>query len=134
MPENVQKARMMISANEYRGTFPLSHIQNPLCPDIRVVEKTVRGAHSDAGGGYSVDPTLSRRALNWMWQKMKDAGLPLKNLPPSDRNVSGAGTVHKPYENWKFTSDRIQVWVDELMNRNTDRQEYFPPCTAKTLE
>ncbi len=70
----------------------------------------------------------------WMYKEMKKAGLPLKNLPPSDRNLAGAGTVHKSYDDWKLTSHRIRVWFDDLMSRKTRRHEYSPPCEEDTLQ
>ncbi|MGA7617086.1 MAG: DUF2235 domain-containing protein [Thermoanaerobaculia bacterium] len=131
---NVQTARQAIAANEYRGTFPLSRLENPKCPDPRVEEQPFPGSHSDVGGGYEDNQHLSREALKWMWAQMKAAGLPVDELSEEDLNDTDPAKVHKSYRSWMSIPTWVRVAWAHHQRRKPSRKTYYPPCTQPRLE
>ncbi len=82
-----------VAVNEHRRQFPLESIESSYDDrgfGFNRVEMGFIGAHSDIGGGYTIEDggDLSDVALNWMWNQMVAAGVPMRPLEPEQRQVT----------------------------------------------
>ena len=131
IPPNVEIARHAIAANEYRISFPLSHITKPGCPKGRTdsKEQVFEGAHSDVGGGYEDNQHLARIALKWMWNEMKEAHIDMLELADVDKNyMAEPKLVHDSYKEKKFAPTWAKVLLMRKLGLSPGRTDYFPDC------
>ena len=113
-----------IAVNEHRALFPLESVESSYADrgfGSNTIEMGFIGAHSDIGGGYTVSDggDLSNVALNWMWNQMVAAGVPMKPLEahltqvrnPILHDESGVGLWSVPgFGGW--SSDRDVRYPD----------------------
>ena len=133
VPPNVRTVRHAIARDEPRGTFPSMRISSDDCPpDNRIVEKEFDGSHSDIGGGYEDDDTLSRIPLSWMWSEMKRAGLPVDDLTAELASLAGGNLkLHKPYKNIKYLPTWIHVVSAKHKGEDPGRKIFYPRCPQR---
>jgi uncharacterized protein (DUF2235 family) len=133
VPPNVKTARHAVARDEYRGTFPLTRMENPKCgDDPRIEEKYFEGAHSDVGGGYEDNDMLARIPLQWMWNEMVKAGIAMAPLPADIGTVSGKPVEHYSHRSLKHLPSRVRVWAAERAGEQPQRMVYLPECRAAT--
>jgi uncharacterized protein (DUF2235 family) len=93
LPDHVEKCYHAMALDERRHTFPLQRLEARVA-DVnqtgRLFEVWFRGVHSDIGGGNK-NSGLSSIALQWMYTKAKEQGLPL-----DDNRVAAASGLLKP--------------------------------------
>lgn len=81
-----------VAVNEHRALFPLESVETAYADrgsGSNTVEMGFIGAHADIGGGYMEEEgDLSDVALNWMWNQMVLAGVPMRELDSAQRRVS----------------------------------------------
>ncbi|MCB1604966.1 MAG: DUF2235 domain-containing protein, partial [Xanthomonadales bacterium] len=79
---NVDVVRHAVAKDEMRSSFPLTSAIDPTNPnDPRIQERMFTGVHSDIGGSYSDDDSLSHDSLYWIYEEAKKAGVPVKPYP-----------------------------------------------------
>lgn len=97
IPPNAQTIRHAISEDENRDGFPLTSVIDLGNPrDLRIKEQVFEGVHTDVGGGYQDDDSLSRDSLYWMTKEAQSVGVPFTNPLTKDLPVgkNGARTEH----------------------------------------
>ncbi|HRP26498.1 MAG TPA: DUF2235 domain-containing protein, partial [Promineifilum sp.] len=87
-----------VAVNEHRALFPLESVETTYADrgfGPNTIEIGFIGAHADIGGGYLEQDggDLSDVALNWMWDRMVAAGVPMNPLDDAQRRIS-APTLH----------------------------------------
>jgi uncharacterized protein (DUF2235 family) len=84
LPDNVNKCFHALALDERRHTFHVHRLSASVehaDQEGRLFEVWFRGVHSDVGGG-NLNAGLSSIALNWMFAKATERGLPLKPSAP----------------------------------------------------
>jgi uncharacterized protein (DUF2235 family) len=85
-----------MALDERRRDFPVTRWDE----DPRIEEVWFIGAHSDVGGGYpAAESGLSDLALDWMTQKLAEAGVQFVNLPGAQLDAKKVGQpFHTPWK------------------------------------
>jgi hypothetical protein len=73
---DIENAYHALSIDEQRWDFQPTYFQpTPTQPGQTIEEVYFPGVHSDVGGGYDDDPSLSKITLAWIAQAAQDHGL-----------------------------------------------------------
>jgi len=96
---HIENAFHAVSIDEQRWDFQPTYFNAYLAQPGQTVEEVFfPGVHSDVGGGYADDPSLSKITLAWIANRAKDHGLMI-----ADESVLGApadacfGTLHDSF-------------------------------------
>jgi len=96
---HIENAFHAVSIDEQRWDFQPTYFNAYLAQPGQTVEEVFfPGVHSDVGGGYDDDPSLSKITLAWIANRAKDHGLLI-----ADESVLGApadacfGTLHDSF-------------------------------------
>jgi hypothetical protein len=91
----VENAFHAVSIDERRSDFDVGLWDNRPRRGQRIEQVWFSGVHSDVGGGYADDRSLSDISLRWMGERALETGLPLGDLPHAP--VTGKELMHDSY-------------------------------------
>ena len=126
IPDSVLNAFHIVAKDEFRSVYPLSSILSApgVLDNPNYIEISMRGAHSDIGGGYPDQRGYANDALGMMHFAALSVGVPFKAIPGRYRDYSQKNGPHDS----RYFNDRIRdLWRLVTCRDPRPRQIFYHP-------